>query len=214
MYIFQPDRYLLRKQIEGVAHYIRGRVLDIGAGERNRYADLFKASEYVTMDVHSGSNVQIVGSIEAVPAEAESFDSIVCTQVLEHVPHPVQAIKELHRVLKPGGHVLVTVPQVAELHEEPNDFFRYTPFGLEKLFGETGFHVVEKMQRGGFFATRAQMNIRYAMDRWQLFSRPFLGRIGHMLFKVCGSIALWRDGRDTSIANRKHAIGWTYIFQK
>lgn len=214
MYIFQPERYLLRQQIKALAGHIVGRVLDIGAGERNRYGDLFSVSEYVTMDIKPGPNVAIVGDIEAIPADANSFDSVVCTQVLEHVPHPVRAIQEVYRVLRPGGHILVTIPQTNELHEEPHDFFRYTCFGIERLFADAGFGLVKKMQRGGFFSTRAQMNIRYCIDRFSLYQRPFLAVVAGVVAAFYGRLMLWLDSHDQSIANRKHAIGWSYVFRK
>lgn len=194
--------------------YIVGRTLDIGAGERNRYGDLFDTREYVTMDIEPGQNVSMVGSIEDIPAEVESFDSIVCTQVLEHVPHPARAAREMYRVLRSGGYAVVTVPQMNELHEEPYDFFRYTCFGAEAVFVEAGFVRVEKLQRGGFFALRAQTLIRYVIDRLALYNRPIAGRIAGTLLGIYGRVMLYLDTLDTSVANRKHAIGWCYVFQK
>lgn len=214
MYIFQPDRHLLREQIKTVAQYVTGRTLDIGAGERNRYGDLFLVSEYVTMDIESGPNVVLVGDIENIPTSAENFDSIVCTQVLEHVPHPVSAVQEMYRVLCAGGHVVVTVPQMNELHEEPRDFFRYTSWGIERLFTDEGFVLVKKMQRGGFFTTRAQINIRYCIDRLALHQHPFLGRVVGIVLSIYGRSMIWLDALDRSLANRKHAIGWCHVFQK
>jgi SAM-dependent methyltransferase len=214
MYIFQPDRYLLRNQVASMAQYMRGLTLDIGAGERNRYGDLFDTSEYVTMDITEGPNVSIVGSIEDIPSPENSFDSIVCTQVLEHVPHPQKAVEEMFRVLKAGGFALITAPQFNELHEEPHDYFRYTPFGLESLFSEAGFTVVEKKQRGGYFSLRAQSAIRYALDRFHLHKRPILGWVFSKWFALYGRFMLWLDSVDASAANRKHAIGWLYVVRK
>ncbi len=82
MYIFQPDRILLRRQVKNFSSYIKGKVLDIGAGEYTRYRDLFDCDEYIKMDVKKGENVDIVGDIESIPFGDESVDSIVCTQVL------------------------------------------------------------------------------------------------------------------------------------
>jgi len=214
MYIFQPDRYLLRKQIAHAARHVCGRTLDIGAGERNRYGDLFSVSEYVTMDIAEGPNVSIVGSIEAIPAPDASFDSVVCTQVLEHVPHPAKAAEEMFRVLKSGGCALITAPQFNELHEEPRDFFRYTNFGLESLLRDAGFEVIEQMQRGGFFSMRAQANIRYMMDRFALHKRPVLGWLFSKYFAAYGRAMVMLDGVDDSRANRKHAIGWCFVARK
>ena len=131
MYIFQPDRYLLDKQIRKFSHYIKGKVLDVGAGEVNRYGKYFKFDEYIKMDPRHGDKVDLVGSADNIPLDSESIDSIVCTQVFEHLENPQKSAEEIYRVLKKGGHVLLTVPQMNELHEEPYDFFRYTKFGLK-----------------------------------------------------------------------------------
>lgn len=214
MYIFQPDRYLLVADVKAAAPYIQGKVLDVGAGHFDRYSNYFSATQYTKMDVHAGENVDVVGTADHIPFPAESFDSVVCTQVFEHLAFPFESAKEIARVLKPGGHLLVTVPQANELHEEPYDFFRYTPFGLESLFSGAGFSVVLKRQRGGFFAFIAQFVFRYMIDRFSLYKRPLLGGILSKFFSVFGRLALWLDRRDSGKANRKHAIGWCYVFQK
>jgi SAM-dependent methyltransferase len=214
MYIFQPDRYLLQEQIKKVAHYMGGAMLDIGAGEFNRYERHFKRTSYVKMDVHAGPNVDVVGSIEKMPFEAESFDSVVCTQVFEHIPHPQKGAEEVFRVLKKGGYFLMTVPQMNELHEEPHDYFRYTNFGLKTLFEDVGFTLVSVEARGGYFTTMSQMVCRYMLDRFRLHKRPFLGRIASPCFKIMTSCAFFLDRVDKSAANKKHTIGWCVICKK
>jgi SAM-dependent methyltransferase len=214
MYIFQPDRYLLKKQISTIAHYVGGRVLDVGAGGNDRYSNLFKYTEYIKMDVSSGENVDVVGSAEAVPFPQDSFDSVVCTQVFEHLARPHVCAKEIYRVLKKNGVAIVSVPQMNELHEEPYDFFRYTKFGLEQMFSDAGFTMVECNQRGGFFSTIAQMKIRYLIDRLHLYKRPIGGRIFNQIARVIGIFSIWLDKMDTSIANKKHTIGWCIVLKK
>lgn len=214
MYIFQPDRYLLDKQIKKAGKYITGRVLDVGAGEFNRYSGYFKFLEYVRMDPRHVEHADVVGSADNIPLPDQSFDSVVCTQVFEHLEFPEKSAHEIHRVLKTGGHLLVTVPQMNELHEEPYDFFRYTKFGLRSLFENAGFRVIEMDQRGGFFSTLTQMNIRYLIDRFCLYQRPVVGGVLSPIIKIVGKFSLWLDTADTSPANRKHTIGWCAVFEK
>lgn len=126
MFIFQPERVLLRKQIAAYAHYISGCVLDVGGGEFLRYKDLFSYDTYTCMDVYEGIGVDIIGSADSIPFENETFDSIVSTQVFEHLAFPEKAAREICRVVKKGGYVLITVPQWNELHSEPHDYWRYT----------------------------------------------------------------------------------------
>jgi len=214
MYIFQPDRILLKEQIRHFAKYIKGKCLDIGAGSFSRYEELFQCKDYIKMDISSGKNVDIVGRAESIPFEDNSFDSVVCTQVFEHLKYPEQAVKEIFRILKKNGYCLITVPQINELHEEPNDFFRYTNFGLIELFERQGFKTIECIQRGGFFSTVAQLKIRYLIDRFELYKRPLLGKFFNQFIKVYARIMIGLDKFDRSIANRKHALGWCAVFEK
>jgi SAM-dependent methyltransferase len=143
------------------------RVLDVGAGEAP-YRELFAEQAYVTLDYadtpHSGE-VDLRGAADAIPAVDGSFDAIVCTQVLEHIPRPLQALHEFHRVLRPGGVLMATVPFAWEEHETPFDFFRYTRYGIEQLLADAHFEEIEVRPRTDCFTTLAQLvlNARWAM---------------------------------------------------
>jgi len=137
------------------------RVLDAGAGEAP-YRELFGHCDYVTTDwtesVHSGAHgADVIASLDALPLDDASFDAVVCTQVLEHVFEPARVLAELHRVLRPGGRLWMTVPLTWPLHEEPFDFYRYTPHGLTALLDRAGFDEVHVAARNGYFATMAQL---------------------------------------------------------
>ena len=196
------------------ARYMTGILLDVGSGDGGRYQGLFPCAEHKTMDVHPGEGIDIVARAEKIPLPDADVDSIVCTQVFEHVDHPFESAAELFRILKPGGYVLLTAPQMNELHEEPNDFFRYTNFGLQSLFEGAGFEVVVYEQRGGFYTTRAQMLIRYLIDRLKLYERAILGKILGKLIWVYGKFMMKLDDLDAGTANRKNTLGWCFVFQK
>jgi SAM-dependent methyltransferase len=145
----------------------RSRVLDIGAGEAP-YRELFAEHTYVTLDhddtPHSGE-VDLHGAADTIPAADDSFDAIVCTQVLEHIPRPPEALREFHRVLVPAGVFVATVPFAWEEHEIPYDFFRYTRYGIEQLLVDAGFVEIDVRPRTDCFTTLAQLvlNARWAM---------------------------------------------------
>jgi len=137
------------------------RVLDAGAGAAP-YRELFGHCEYVTADWANSPHptalaCDIVGSLEALPIEDGSFDAVLSTQVLEHVADPARVLLELHRIIRPGGRLYLTVPLVGELHEEPYDFFRYTPYGLGHLLTGAGFDVDSISPRNGYFTTLASL---------------------------------------------------------
>jgi len=212
MYIYQPSRILLKQQIKKQSHYIKGKVLDIGAGDFSRYESFFDCKEYIKMDIEKNNNVDVVGRAEKIPFEDGSFDSVICTQVFEHLDKPFEAAKEIGRVLKKGGICLLTIPQVNELHEEPVDYFRYTKYGMKKVFSQ--FKLINSSQRGGFFTLKAQLNIRYLIDRFHLYNHKFLGRVLSKFFQAYSELMYFIDKLDKSEANRKNTIGWCFVFKK
>jgi SAM-dependent methyltransferase len=147
------------------------RLLDVGAGDAP-YRELFSHVEYLTSDwsesVHEGArNADIVASADALPVESASFDAVLLTQVLEHVPDPGAVLAELLRVLRPGGSLHLTAPFVWELHEMPHDYYRYTSAGLAHLLTAAGFDEVDVRPRNDSFTTIAQLllNLEHLMGR-------------------------------------------------
>jgi SAM-dependent methyltransferase len=113
--------------------YGRYRVLDVGSGIKPYYP-LFEpfADEFVGVDISAGADLQ--GTVESIPVEDASFDVVLCTQVLEHCDDPAAAVRELHRVTRPGGRVLASTHGVFPFHPAPTDFWRWTHTGLERVF--------------------------------------------------------------------------------
>jgi SAM-dependent methyltransferase len=146
---FFITRSKLFREIKKVSSFIGGRVLDVGCGQKP-YQSLFPATEYVGMDVeisgHNHADEQIDVYYDGIlfPFEDHSFDSIICNQVLEHVATPCVTLSEIHRVLKPQGYVLLTVPFLADEHEQPFDFYRYTSFGMKYLLEDNEFFEIVK----------------------------------------------------------------------
>jgi SAM-dependent methyltransferase len=105
----------------------------------------------VSLDVEDRSGaLDLVADLQAMPAVADaSFDAVLCTQVLEHLPRPGDALAEIARVLAPGGHLILTVPHLSLLHEVPHDYFRFTRYGLEALLAGAGLRVIELSECGG-----------------------------------------------------------------
>ena len=110
------------------------RILDVGAGDRPYEALLQGAAEVVAFDVPGNLHADLHGSVDAIPVEDASFDLVLCLQVLEHVPDPPAAVRELRRVLRPGGRALVSTHGVYPFHPNPDDLWRWTHTGLEQLF--------------------------------------------------------------------------------
>jgi SAM-dependent methyltransferase len=103
------------------------RVLDVGAGGRRITPGV------VTVDAVAYPGVDIIADIHHLPMDDNSYDCIFCTGTLEHVRDPWRVIKEIQRVLKPGGIVHVDVPFIQGYHGDPTDFWRFTLDGLKLL---------------------------------------------------------------------------------
>ncbi|HLP44243.1 MAG TPA: class I SAM-dependent methyltransferase [Candidatus Nanoarchaeia archaeon] len=212
-YIYKTGRAELHDQIKKHASVITGRVLDIGAGSYSRYQNLFKFTEYVRMDIAPGKGVDAVGTIESIPFPDNSFDSIVCTQVIGDVFDLEKAFAEIKRVLKPNGVALITESLLDPLHDEPHDFWRFTEHSLRALSIRAGFTVETVEKRGGFFSIMAQLKARYMIEFFHA-NRWFLGRLMSPLLKIEGMFARFLDRIDPTQANKSFTHGYILIIRK
>jgi SAM-dependent methyltransferase len=139
-----------------LAAYCEGDVLDAGAGRGGWRSTIEKrAWRYDSIDasVRGDHRPTWVGDIEDMNMVPDGhYDTVVCQQVLEHVRHPWRVLEEFHRVLKPGGTVVLSVPHLSRRHELPHDYFRYTQEGLTALFEDAGFEIVEMTTYGGILS--------------------------------------------------------------
>lgn len=215
MIVPQPARQLIDDQIRRYGPHLSGMLVDLGAGQIRRYKKHCpNVHEYKTLDHDDAHSPDIVGSCEAVPLPDASVDSVLCTQVLEHLPHPWIAVKECFRILKPGGKCLLTAPQTNELHELPHDYYRYTNHGMRVLFEDAGFSVDVIEQSGGYYAMMAQLRIRHAINGWKPYERrAFLAPVTLYAW-ILTKTAYLLDGWFPSEENRWHTIGWCVLATK
>ena len=139
------------------------RLLDVGCGEMP-YLPLFErhAREIVGLDTWDNPRASLRGPIEAIPAPDASFDVVLCAQVLEHVDDPAQGVRELARVTRPGGRVLLSTHGTFAYHPNPVDLWRWTGAGLERLFSENGeWRSVTVSAGSGTASSLAMLNAIY-----------------------------------------------------
>jgi ubiquinone/menaquinone biosynthesis C-methylase UbiE len=126
-------------------------VVDIGCGEQP-FCDLIKGmnATYIGVDIiqNSQNTVDVVAPITEIPLTSYSLDLIICTEVLEHVSDTYKAFKELSRLIKPGGVIIITVPFTYPLHEEPFDFVRLTPYQITQCARDNNLNIVELITSG------------------------------------------------------------------
>lgn len=151
-------RYLSNKAIvQGLtqaAPYARGIMLDIGCGYKP-YTKLFApyVRKHIGTDVpvslHGIESIDLASSALNLPFQDQVFDTVLATEVMEHVPEPKRMLAEITRILKPDGILILSVPFHEPLHELPYDFFRYTNISLNYLMKEQGLEVIREESRGG-----------------------------------------------------------------
>lgn len=160
----ERDRWVRMKALTVPAG---SRVLDIGAGTCP-YRALFAHCDYKTHDFKRYTGEKLGGTTEygkidyesdicAIPVMDNSFDVIVCTEVLEHTPEPIEALREMSRILKEGGRLFLTAPLGSGLHQLPYHYYGgFTPEWYKHFCSKFGLYVSEISSNGGFFKLLAQ----------------------------------------------------------
>ncbi len=158
------------------------RVLDVGAGS-GPYRDAFAHCEYRSQDFaqlkpdqlrHRGYGaIDYVCDASAIPVADASFDAVLCTEMLEHVPEPIAVMRELARILKPEGLLILTAPLGSGIHQEPFHFYGgYTPYWYQRFLPEAGFEQIQIEPNAGSLRFYGQESIRFVYN-----TRPFALRM-------------------------------------
>jgi SAM-dependent methyltransferase len=140
-----------------IEKYAHGVLLDCGCGSVPFY-EVYKnhVTEVVCTDwqntVHDNKFVDTFSDLnESLNFDDESFNTVLLTDVLEHIYKPHILLSEIYRVLKPGGRVIIAVPFLYHVHEEPHDYHRYTQYALERMCQDAGLEILELEAYGGYF---------------------------------------------------------------
>ena len=163
-------RSILYRTIKKEAINLNGRVLDFGCGSKP-YKTLFtNAIDYVGLDMeneghsHEKEEVDVYYDGKIIPFENEYFDSVFSSEVFEHVFDIDPILDEINRVLKKGGKILISLPFAWNEHEIPNDFGRYTSFGITYLLEKHGFEIIRLTKTGNFASVVAQLIPLYVYE--------------------------------------------------
>lgn len=207
----------LRRGIGRVAPRASGRLLDIGCGVKPYRALFPSVTRYIGIErpgtLSKSGVVDVWADALALPFADGSFDSVLCSEVLEHVPEPGRLFAEAARVLTPGGTLILSTPQTWGVHEPPHDYYRFTRFGLEHLARQGGFEVLEITPTCGAAATLGQRisafvfygTGAYRVPPLNLLVRPFLA-VGQLVWSGLDRIHPWHgDPLDHVLLARKGA---------
>lgn len=151
-------------------------ILDAGAGEL-QYKKFCDHLNYISQDFGQydgkgdkigkqtgewdNSKLDIVSDILSIPLDANSVDAIMCIEVFEHIPDPIRATQELIRILKPGGHIIITAPFASLTHFSPYHFYTgFNRYFYEFLANTYGIEILDLTPNGSFYDFLAQENYR------------------------------------------------------
>ena len=166
--------WLIRHQVIDalvrVLPHARGVLLDLGCGDKP-FARWFSGhvSAYLGTDLAASrylgaARPDVYARAEQLPFRQGSADTVLGLSMLEHLPEPSRLLGEAHRVLRPGGVLLLEFPQMVPLHDPPHDYFRYTRHGAAWLLERAGFEPIEVIPIGGLM-TRVGLSAIAALNR-------------------------------------------------
>jgi SAM-dependent methyltransferase len=163
-------------------HYVRGNTLDLGAGTAKYKEDLLShVTNYTAFDMVAGPHIDMVGDVHATGLPSGSFDTILCTEVLEHIREPWRMVEEIARLLRPGGTCILTTPFLLPFHADPHDYFRYTLEGVTWLFERARLRIVESGPFGGIGIVLGEA-LKFSFCNPYVHKRP--GFIRRNIFRV------------------------------
>lgn len=186
--------------------YVSGDLLDYGCGAQP-YRHLFepKCKRYFGADVAPAHGVELDLLLvpgQPLPLVDESFDTILSTQTLEHVQDVALYMRDCQRLLRPGGHLILTVPMQWRMHEQPYDYWRFTRHGVLSLLSGVGLNVCDLSPCGGAWALVGQVINSHLSET---------GRGSPLAYWLVNCLALWADG---VLKDQDETIGWMCVAQR
>lgn len=205
------------------------KVVDVSSGNRP-YMELFSHCEYFSHEFEGNENINdtfrakrdetkhdFVGDITSLPIENESFDVVLCTEVFEHVPEPIEAMRELVRVCKKGGKIIVTAPFTSGSHQQPYHFYAgFSPEFYEYLAKKFGLKIHKIDSQGDFFKLMCyftNLAMYYCINKTNPEIMVKLRH--HMEYFYLTQSELRGDGSPKQVPVSQHfTIGWCVLFEK
>jgi SAM-dependent methyltransferase len=212
---FSPATYAEHQAtVPVISQYARGKLIDIGCGDMPYKNFLLKkVKEYDSIDIERRvKDVKFIGDIHNMNVLMDkTYDTAICLEVLEHIKDPFKALKEIHRILKKDGYLIISVPHLSRLHEEPHDYFRYTKYGLQYSIEDAGFKILSITPNGGLFCFLGhQFSTIVLCSFWHI---PIIRQILFFLNKwLCVKLCFFLD--NIIDHDKIFALGYTVTAQK
>jgi ubiquinone/menaquinone biosynthesis C-methylase UbiE len=189
------------------AYATEKRVLDVGSGGSN-YNRFFP--NRVTVDINPDKKPDVIADAHNLPFKDQEFEIVLCTEVFEHVKNPFKVEEELWRILKSGGTLILTTRFIFPIHDAPNDFWRFTKYGLRLLFNR--WEIVELIEETKTLSTLAVILQRIGFQTRLRFNKvaKFLIFLGAFLLDRFNSLILEEYGDIEKTRKEKHILSSGY----
>lgn len=198
--------------IEFIAKYsnrCQGKLVDIGCGNKP-YIDYFShVKELIGIDI-ADSEADILANAKFLPVKSNSIDIVLCNQVIEHEYEPEKIVAEISRILRERGILILSAPQMGRLHGEPNDYYRYTKWGLKYLLEKHGMKIEIIESHGGIFRSIGSHLDFFIIDYFgkidclKKILRYTVININNFIFKLLDKVICWE----------KDTLGYNVIAKK
>ena len=201
--------YPIIKFINKYSNGCQGKLVDIGCGSKPYIKYFTHIDEYIGVDF-IGNEADIVANAKSLPIESNSVDVVLCNQVIEHDAEPVKIIAEIRRILKKDGVLILSAPQMGRLHGEPNDYYRFTKWGLKYLIEKNDMKVEVIDPHGGIF--------RAIGSHLNFFIVEYFGKNRHLKNIVRNTVIVINNFiftlLDRIISWKKDTLGYNIIAKK
>ena len=191
-----------------------GLTIDVGSGYELHYKEIFRSSRIIGLDLYQPSHVQ--GDASALPFQSLCIDTVICTEVLEHLEDAHTALGEIHRILVQDGYLIVTVPFLLGIHDLV-DYHRWTETGLRSLLDGAGFTVISFRKRGGVFSVVGNMisHIPRQLFGKSIQRRSWIFKGLYFFFLLPFLVVPWVMCPFDALDRQKHfVVGYSALCQK
>ncbi|MGB8980804.1 MAG: class I SAM-dependent methyltransferase [Anaerolineales bacterium] len=204
------------REIKSIA---RGRMLDLGCGTR-RYEVIFRefVDSYIGLDwpeIKGRAFPDVIGDAMNIPFMDASVDVVLATELMEHLPSPQDFLTEVARVLRKNGVLILSVPFMEPIHEEPRDYYRFTPFSLRLLLEEHGFSLQRIWNKGGWWSVVLGSFVNQSLYDWSTSldesGRRHYTLLTFVVLPVC-ALAQWLAYQlDRLFRSRRYTLGYILV---
>jgi len=199
--------------------YTKGIMLDIGCGTR-RYEPIFlpHVEKYIGLDwpqIIDRARPDVIGDAMRIPIKSASIDTLLATELMEHLPSPHIFLAEVARVLRNNGILILSVPFLEPLHEEPRDYYRFTPFSLRLLMEEHGFSIHHIWNKGGWWSVVLGSFVNQTLYDWASAldgtgNRRY-GCLTIAVLPLCATAQWLAYHLDRLFRSSKYTLGYTIV---